>query len=84
MPAKGPLQSVQVFGRKVRPGCRGPLRLLVALGLGRALWPYALGVSRPQFGSSGAGSPPVPCGGAGAREGQQWRGLLGSSTCPAP
>lgn len=49
MPAKGPLQSVQVFGRKVSRGHGGLLHLLLAAGLGRAFGPFALGVSRPQL-----------------------------------
>lgn len=49
MPAKGPLQSVQVFGRKVRRGHGGLHRLLLAPGLGRAFRPFALGMSRPQL-----------------------------------
>lgn len=65
MPAKGPLQSVQVFGRKVRPGRKARSVLLLPLGLGRALWPYALGVPRPQLGSGG-GSSPGPCWGEAA------------------
>lgn len=60
MPAKGPLQSVQVFGRKVRPGRRG--RAVSSSLPGRAA-PGDLGRS----GSRGLSSGPEPCGEAGAR-----------------
>lgn len=71
MPAKGPLQSVQVFGRKVRPGRRGPPFLLV-VGLGRTPRPYELGLPRPQLWGSGASSSPGPC--AGLVRGRASRG----------
>lgn len=81
MPAKGPLQSVQVFGRKVRPGRRGPLRLL-AVELDWALWPYALGVPWPQLGGSGAGFSLRPSAGRVRGRAQRWGGLLGSPRVP--
>lgn len=70
MPAKGPLQSVQVFGRKVRaaPAASPP-------GLGRGL--RVLGAHPgPAWGWRSPARPRGWCPGAAVRQGRRWRGLL--------
>lgn len=72
MPAKGPLQSVQVFGRKVRTRVV-PARTLLGLGRGSARWAALcsrLGAAAPAASQSAAGS------GRARRVGPRRLGLL--------
>lgn len=80
MPAKGPLQSVQVFGRKVRIRVV-PARTLLALGLGRGSARWAafcsrLGAAAPAASQSAAGS------GRARRVGPRRLGLLSRTRVP--